>query len=168
MVCHLLEKFLEDRAEYAGAVDYWVGLWEKVEPSWRERTGWQQPWLFSGWQEHPEFMDGNPMFSAWSPQERKGIRVIQYAPTSEDLEFDFWLDTFGGAPGDPDSIQTLVIACALSDEAAQLALEEIGRWVRGTIDIDYPVVLVRKGGVAFRYTAPAPVLPMPELELASV
>jgi len=169
VVCHLFGKFLEDRAKYAGAVDFWTQTWEEVDPTRRDRFGWQQPWLVSDWQKHPQFMDGNPIFSAWSPRERKGIRVIQYAPTSGGLEFDHWLDTFGGRLGDPDTVRTLTIACALSEEAAQRALELMNAWVwRDEISIVYPELLVRQDSTEFRRTTPVPFVRAGDTELAAV
>lgn len=114
-------------------------------------------------------MDGNPIFSAWSPRERKGIRVIQYAPTSGGLEFDHWLDTFGGRLGDPDTVRTLTIACALSEEAAQRALELMNAWVwRDEISIVYPELLVRQDSTEFRRTTPVPFVRAGDTELAAV
>jgi len=169
MVRPLFPNFLEDPDQYARVVEYWSNLWERIEAWERKQAGWRQPWLFSGWREHAEFMDGDPIFSAWTPRERKGIRIIQYAAASEDLEFDSWLDMFGGRLGDRESVQTLVIACALSEEASRLALEVMAPWVRrADIEIDYPEVLARKDGTAIRYTVPAPFLPKPGLELAGV
>ena len=148
MVEHLHSDFLKDRSRYAEAVAFWIRLWEQVDLFQRERHGWQQPWLFMGWEQHDEFMDGNPIFSAWTPHERKGIRIMQYAPTSSDLEFDYWLDSFGGPPSDPDSVQDLAIACALSEEAAQLALGMMEKWVSGANEtdlLDFPQGTAKSG-----------------------
>ena len=82
--------------------------------------------------------DGNPIFSAYSPERRCGIRVIQYPPESDHLEFDWWLDTFGGPVTDPQAIRELVIACALSKEASRRAFELMEEWcIRGEITERY-------------------------------
>ena len=74
------------------------------------------------------FSTAIPIFSAYSPTRRCGIRVIQYPPTSKRLELDYWLDTFGGELGEPETIRELVIACSLSDEAATRASELMEMW----------------------------------------
>ncbi len=128
MVRHLHARFLEDASEYRSVVTFWRTLWEKVSPTTRTARGWQHPWLFTGSDEDTVFMDGNPIFSAYSPTRLRGIRVIQYPPESGDLEFDCWLDTFGGKLEEPGVIRELVIACALSEEAAQQARELMEQW----------------------------------------
>jgi hypothetical protein len=128
MVRHLHSRFLKDAGEYRSAVAFWRALWEEISSTARSGRGWQHPWLFTGSDEDTVFMDGNPIFSAYSPMRLCGIRVIQYPPESPDLEFDYWLDTFGGRPGEPGVIRELVIACALSEEAAQRAQELMEQW----------------------------------------
>ena len=131
MVTHRFLTFLEDRSEYTRATDYWVELWERVDPLRRLLDGWKSPWLSTSFGDGSLDMDGNPIFSAFSPSLRKGVRIIQYPPTSNRIEFDFWQDTFGGPRTDPEAIRELVIACALSDEAADLALAAMRDWVDG-------------------------------------
>ena len=126
IVSHLFVKFLDDSSEYDRARAYWVDLWEKIAP-WR-RHGWQQPWLSSGVVGGQELRDGDPIFSAFSPTRLCGIRVIQYPPESPSLEFDSWLETFGGELGRPGVIRELVIACALSEEGAEQARELMAQW----------------------------------------
>ena len=138
MVRHLFLKYLEDRTEYQRASDYWVSLWDRIDPFVRELSGWRQPWLCHGLSEDDVLMDGNPIFSAYTPQHGKGIRIIQYPPTSGELEWDFWYDTFGGSMSDPNSIEELVIACALSEEAAMRTFEWLSAWVRGRVAVTYP------------------------------
>jgi len=143
MVTHLYPKFLEDPSEYQEAMSFWRHLWSQVSPLEQRVRGWRWPWLFTGSANDRVFMDGNPMFSAYSPTRRCGIRVIQYPPTSNQLEFDYWLDTFGGELGEPETIRELVIACALSEEAARRASELMEMWCsRGEIVESQPYVRV--------------------------
>ena len=124
-VQHLLPTFLDDPQVYRQAVTYWRDLWAHLAPRTHAR-GWITPWLTTG---HPTICDGNPIFSAWAPAHRKGLRVIQYAPTSEALECASWFDTVGGDATDPQRIHELVITCALSDGAAQKARQIIEAWL---------------------------------------
>jgi hypothetical protein len=142
MVNHILPNFLQGSQEYEKAAAYWVDLWNRVGEY--HRQSWRHPWMSSGIVAGEELRDGNPIFSVYSPENRYGIRVIQYPPESDRLEFDWWLDTFGGPRTDPKAIRELVIACALSEEAARRAFELMEEWcVRGEITerYDQPFVL---------------------------
>ena len=78
------------------------------------------------------------MFSAYSATARRGVRIIQHPPTNNQLEFAYWLDTYGGSDTDPESIQELVIACALSDAASVPAVSLMNAWVAGeSVRIDF-------------------------------
>ena len=123
---HLFPRFLTDESEYAKAEAFWTALWERIAPDERRQRGWSAEWFRP---QPPK--DGNPIFTAVSELRRKAIRVIQYEPTSDGLEIDFWLDTFGGDLTDPDAIVELVISCALSVETAQKAYKFITSWVIG-------------------------------------
>ena len=126
----LFSKFLTDTSEYANAEAYWAKLWSET-PELQRRVGdWKANWF-----EPQSLKDGNPIFSAISPTDHKAIRVIQYPPTIDGVEFDFWIDTYGGTATDPRAIRELVIACALSPEAAQLAKRVMSSWMAGEIEI---------------------------------
>jgi hypothetical protein len=120
--------FLKDPGQYALAERFWISLWDQIERDKRSRFGWQQPWFQPL---PPHISQGNPIFSAISPELKRGIRIIQHEPTSPGLEIQAWPDTFGGSVTDPDSIRELVIACALSDVSARLALRMMESWVAG-------------------------------------
>src|SRR5262249_6302418 len=75
------------------------------------------------------FQDGDPIFSAWSPARKLGIRVIQNAPQRQALELDYWSETIGDE-WSGGAVRTLDIACALSREASDLAAELILSWLR--------------------------------------
>ena len=97
MVHHVCPRFLENKREYQRAVRHWEELWSEFEPLERELAEWRSPWMAN------DPIDGNPIFTAFSPILRRGIRVIQHAPSSGSLELDYWLDTFGGKITDPRS-----------------------------------------------------------------
>lgn len=128
MASHLYKNFLVDSGEYAASVEYWRRLWESIDQVARVAADWRTPWVHTG---SPLIQDGNPIFSAYSPSTRRGVRVIQFEPSGNEPELDTWLDTFGGDIRDPDSITELVIACALSDFAAREAARLMESWVSG-------------------------------------
>lgn len=130
MVRYVFPHFLQDSSEYEKARSYWVDLWNRIDKRQRLQRDWRHPWLSSGVVAGEELQDGNPIFSAFNPETRCGIRIIQYPPESDRVEFDWWLDTFGGPATDPHAIRELVIACALSEEAAERAMELMEKWRR--------------------------------------
>jgi hypothetical protein len=132
----MFERFLEDEVEYRASQDYWNQLWLRAVPDEKVRSGWVCPWISTG---SPEILDGNPIFSAYSPLLRRGLRIIQHEPTSGQLEIQAWPDFVGGSSLDPEAIRELVISCALNEAAASLAISLIRPWVEGksvSFDID--------------------------------
>lgn len=128
MVKHILPNFLQDYQVYAQAERYWIDLWDQIEPFTRTHRGWLQPWFQPL---PPALSEGNPIFSAVSPELRRGIRILQSEPTEQGVEFFAYSDTFGGTILDPDTIHELVISCALSDVAAFFTLSLMRPWVAG-------------------------------------
>lgn len=124
---HLCSRFLTDDAEYAQAEDFWARLWEEIPNHLRRNGQWRR-----GWFQPQALKDGNPIFTAVSEMQSKAIRVIQYEPTSQDAEIDFWFDTFGGEVREPKTIRELVIACALSTETAETARKLMSSWISGS------------------------------------
>jgi len=139
VVTTLFPRFLEDPAEYKQSEGFWVDLWGRAERYTREEFRWSHPWL-ENWS--PPLRDGNPIFSARSLVLRRGVRVVQLEPLGPNLDFQAWLDNFGGDVTNPRSIQELVIACVLSEESARLSLGVMSQWAQGhSISLDY-----REGG----------------------
>lgn len=128
MITNLFPHFLEDAEQYEFSERYWRDLWDRLAPVHREQFLWKSPWMGTG---SPDIKDGNPIFSAFSPTLRRGIRVIQEEPIGSELDIRAWLDTFGGDITDPDRIHELVISCALSDAAASIARRLMELWISG-------------------------------------
>ena len=127
MEAPIYPNFLEDAVEYEASERYWVDLWGQVDEFSRDGFGWSYPWVGTG---SPLIKDGNPIFSAHSPELRRGVRIIQAEPLDSELEIQVWLGTFGGDEYDPESVHELVIACVLSDVASRIALSMITPWVQ--------------------------------------
>ena len=128
MVENLFENFLGDPHQYQQSEEFWKDLWRDVVRSAGHHDDWLTPWLGTG---SPLIKDGNPVFSAFSPLLRRGIRIVQQEPVEPGLDFQVWLDAFGGPPTDPESINELVVACVLSDVAAHYARSAMMAWVAG-------------------------------------
>ncbi len=139
MAVHLFPGFLDDPAQYAAAEDYWRQLWDELMGRAGQREGWIRPWLQTAYANGTPFRDGDPIFSAWSPSRKLGVRVIQNRPEGVGLGLDFWTDTFGDEWS--GEVRVLVIACELSSRTADLARELIGQWVRtGEASLSFPPV----------------------------
>ena len=128
MVRHIFADFLRDERVYAQTERYWLDLWNGVDPQDRDDNGWKQPWFQPL---PPGLSEGNPIFSAFSPNLKRGIRILQSEPTEKGIEFYAYPDTFGGTIFDPAAIHELVISCALSDIVSHLAMSLIHPWVAG-------------------------------------
>jgi len=149
---HIFPNFLHDERAYAEAERYWLDLWSRVSPIDREMQGWRQPWFQPL---PPDVSEGNPIFSAYSPGMRQGIRILQSEPTESGLEFYAYHDTFGGTIDDPSAIHELVISCALSDLAAHHASIMLNQWVSsGSVSFG-----VRKAAVDVSVRAPRRAIP---------
>jgi hypothetical protein len=120
--------FLHDPAEYAAAERFWRDAFECAARDAGVEGDWATPWLNTRFADGTPFADGNPIFSAWSPGRRLGLRIIQHDPatTPGDRGFESWVDTFDK---DGDGITELVISCVLSESTAGLAMRLIGQWI---------------------------------------
>lgn len=125
MVHHLFKGFLTDAAEYEAAQARWRRLWDRIVAEEKREADWQVPWFAPEFANGTPMRDGNPIFSAISPTLRRGVRIIQHQPTSDELELEYWLDTFQGE----EPIGELVISCALSEQGEKKAAELIRAWV---------------------------------------
>ncbi len=128
MVQHLYPNFLTDARVYALSEELWDNLWKEVMRVEGLARDWKSPWLGT------PLADGDPIFSAVSQAQRRGVHVIQHAPTSDNVEIVSWQDKFG-EEGVDEIIDQLVIACTLSREATAQARELLQSWVvRGTLE----------------------------------
>jgi hypothetical protein len=125
VVRHLYKDFLANAEAYRASEDFWRRRWEEILDA-DQLAEWSHPWISTG---SLDLLDGNPIFSAFSPSSRRGVRIIQHEPTSSKVEIQAWPDFVGGNYYDPDVIQELVISCALSNAAADLAMSLIRPWV---------------------------------------
>jgi hypothetical protein len=116
MVQHIDKEFLTRSIQYRHAEQYWQALWGRLLNRAGVAEKWRHPWLGT------PLADGNPIFSAVSAEMRRGVHIIQHAPTTEVVEMVWWLDRFG-EEGIDEVIDQLVISCALSQEAAERASE---------------------------------------------
>jgi hypothetical protein len=111
--------FLTDSVQYDASAVEWRAVWDATDDFVRKLGGWTSPWLDESWR------DGNPIFSAWSPRLRRGVRVIQHSDPSL---FLVERRTFGGR-GTPDAVDELMISCALTSESLESVARLLERWI---------------------------------------
>ena len=133
MIVPFYPKFLTDIHENRASEEYWRNRWNNLAVDSLSRFQWTNPWLSTG---SSDFLDGNPIFSAYSPVLSRGVRIIQHEPTSTKVEAQAWPDFVGGNEYEPLMISELVLSCALSADAADWVFSLIRPWVDGK-----PVIL---------------------------
>jgi hypothetical protein len=137
MLQQLFPHYLHDPAEYAQAEAYWRDLWDELARFAGQQKDWQHPWLRTTYADGTPFQDGDPIFSAWSPARKLGVRIIQNEPQANGAELDYWHDVMGDRG--TGEVQTLVISCTLSRQTANLARSLILSWMRdGKVSIYRP------------------------------
>lgn len=115
---------------YERSVREWQDLWDSMDGFARDLHAWTAPWLDTS------MRDGNPIFSAWSPRLRRGLRIIQH----DDAEtFVVWRNTF--AKGTQDAVDELTIDCALTDDHVHQAADLIAKWLRASAESQKPATL---------------------------
>lgn len=122
---YLHPELLRDPRAYAEAERFWQSVWEQVDPFRRLFLGWESPWLAT------DGLDGNPIFTAWSPIRRLGLRVIEFEPQRDSDNLQFWLDSFDA----PLTINELVIAVAPRRDDMPTLIELIEAWLSGELPI---------------------------------
>ena len=131
---YLFRNFLSDPAEYRQAEALWNGRWNERRECARDRDEWKTPWLSTAFADGTRFGDGNPIFSAFSPSRRRGIRVIQLEPSEDPRDLYFWIDAFD--KDGPEKIDELVISCVLTRETLFDAMDMMSQWMdEGKIDL---------------------------------
>ena len=137
MNTYLFAHFLIDPAEYHDSLNHWAILWDRVDPLERALYRWRTPWLHV---DNADLRDGNPIFTALSESERKGIRIIQNSPSvPRTRDFAVWIDTFGGSVGDADSVTELVISCVLTALTSAESFKLMRDWVSAGSSTSLPI-----------------------------
>ncbi|MEA5602187.1 hypothetical protein [Nostoc sp. UHCC 0252] len=129
MVKHLFKAFLSNIDDYRASENFWRNLCESILRKHQgEKHGWKI-WLNVHFNDGTPFLDGNPIYSLISPDNKKSICINQDEANKEKIYIVAWMNKFG--PIDKENfIEELVIVCELSEESAQLASELIEAWIK--------------------------------------
>ena len=115
---------------YRAAVQYWADLIAQEFSNAPAGDAWFAPWATVAFDDGTEFLDGNPIYSACSEMAKRGLIIQQLEPEHSDVLIRAWTGSFGESI-DPDAIETLTIACELSEESAHVARDLIHEWIAG-------------------------------------
>jgi hypothetical protein len=130
----LYPNFLSEEADYAGAEGAWLGAWHVLLSYAGGHGDWKTPWVKTAFLDGTRCRDGNPIFSAYSPARRLGIRIIQLESAGDPEELTFWADYY--AKGDESEVKELVIACVLTNTTLADATDLMAQWVdRGEVTV---------------------------------
>ncbi|MEH2324168.1 MAG: hypothetical protein V7K32_11435 [Nostoc sp.] len=130
MVKHLFKTFLSNIQEYKASEYFWRNLCESILiKNQGQEHGWEI-WLNIHFIDGTPFLDGSPIYSLISPDNRKGICIYQDEPSKATMSIVAWMDKFGSIDDDENFIEELVITCELSEESSQLAGELMETWVK--------------------------------------
>ncbi|PQO43965.1 hypothetical protein [Blastopirellula marina] len=127
MVNHLFAAFETDSSQYQRAEEYWETLVGEVL---RERSHAQDwaPWLNTRFADGRLMEPGNPIYHLRSKALRKGIRIIQVTPTTNELSLSTWLSSVESDVSNDSNFVELVIHCELSVESAEEARRLLADW----------------------------------------
>ena len=85
--------------------------------------------------------DGNPIFTAWSPPLRRGVRIVQRPANTDVPDLGYWLDVFGGDLHEPDAVEELVVNCSPAVELVPRLRALLSSWISGaplSVSIEAP------------------------------
>ncbi len=143
MVSHLFKNFLSNIEEYKASENLWCNLCEKIlVKTHGQQHGWKK-WLNVHFADGTPFLNGSPIYSLISPDNKKGICINQDAPSEETTYIGAWMDNFGPIDDEGSFVEELVIACELSEESVQFANELIEVWVNEDISYDEMEILMK-------------------------
>jgi len=125
MAKYLFPNFMESSEEYSALRDFWRShVWNAALEF--SNADWSTPWLA----ELDRTLEaGNPIFSAWTRDRSRGLKVVQLPPEEGGDELSRWVEWFGGDAHDPAALRTLVIVCVLTDSNVMRIRKWIEEWV---------------------------------------
>lgn len=130
MVNHLFKNFLSNLEEYKASEKMWFNLCESIlVKKYGQKHGWKT-WLNVHFVDGTPFLDGSPIYSLISPDNKKGICINQEEQSTEAISIGAWMDKFGPIDDEENFIEELFIACELSEGFVQFASELIEVWVK--------------------------------------
>lgn len=128
MVKHLHTDFLSDGARFDAAAAYWQRLCSEVLRAHGQEDRWQ-PWFGIHLDRSQLIVEEGSIHSLYSEVQNKAISIEQYPAKEDNIEIWARLGTFGEGVLEPPT-SFMLLGCALSEEAANIARKLIELWVR--------------------------------------
>ena len=125
----LYANFLEDRRVYSLAKTYWKRFFDQLATA--------HGFSYRSYINDANDYDGNPIFSAYLPEKKRAVRVIQIDPNEveDNILTTAWMDTIELEEGQP-AIDELVIYTVLTAETRGRCAALIQQWVLGEVTVD--------------------------------
>lgn len=136
---NLFDRFLHDPDQYDAAETLWHDRWNELVRYLRRERLWHAPWINTHFSDGSKMRDANPIFSAFSPECRRAVRIIQIEPSAGPV---LTLSTETFAKGDPEELPLLTVVCVLNQETVLEVMDALHQWVsagqvRGRMRIDH-------------------------------
>ncbi|MEL7421712.1 MAG: hypothetical protein AAFN81_01920 [Bacteroidota bacterium] len=131
MADFLYTDFLENKRIYNLTQAYWGKLLTSV----LKQHGYAYTSYINQIQGGKKEYDGNPIFSAYIPEARRAIRVIQVSPDEEGDDLSAWIDTIElNEKTNSKQTEELVIDVKLSRKVRTVAKDLMAKWVANQLD----------------------------------
>lgn len=119
----LYADFLENKRSYNLA----QGAWGRLLNSILKAHGYTHTPYINQIQNGKKEYDGNPIFSAFIPEIKRAIRIIQVSPEEEGQDISAWIDDI--ELEEKSKTKELVLDLKLSKNAKDLAKDLMEQWV---------------------------------------
>lgn len=129
MTKFLYGSFLENKRVYNLA----QGAWSRLLTSLLKDYGYTHSPYINQSQNGVKEYDGNPIFSAFIPEIKRAIRIIQVSPEEEGSDISAWFDTIE-LEGDLEKTDELVVDVKLSQDSKNIAENLIQKWITEQLD----------------------------------
>lgn len=119
----LYADFLENKRSYNLA----QGAWGRLLDSILKAHGYTHKPYINQFQNGKKEYDGNPIFSAFIPEIKRAIRIIQVSPDEEGQDISAWIDDIELT--EKSKTKELVLDLKLSPNARMTAKNLMEKWV---------------------------------------
>jgi hypothetical protein len=125
----LYADFLENKRTYNLA----QGSWNRLLTSLLKEYEYTHTPYINQTQNGEKEYDGNPIFSAFIPEIKRAIRIIQIAPQEEGDDISAWLDDIA-LNAKAEKTAELVVDIKLSQASKRIAKDLIHKWILKQLD----------------------------------
>jgi hypothetical protein len=148
MVRQLFGDFLENETSYRASEKYWSDLLREIEQVLGQVREWES-WIPRHYADGttPIETPGNPICEARSQKFDRAFRLIQHAPTDDDLDVSAWIKRYPEDEGYDRTVfpaDELFVALSLSEESVQIARDLLTKWMTPGTTVEDMDVFIRE------------------------